>query len=241
MMLKRWASRGLLIFVTPLSALTVILCGCTDRAEVRTANRESHAQSPAVTARPQPLDAALEHFNQNRYRAAISACDAVIAADPQDAQAYLLRGVTYCVCDDIEQGIADVDQALRLNPAYLHADATVAAPDRALAYYQTAVRNLDTTSILKPRYADAFAARGLVYHREGDPAGAIRCSTEAIRLNPQLARAHLCRGRARLMTGDAEAADDDFRRAVKLQPSLAPAVAETRERNRVAAEAAEPS
>ncbi|HPF37109.1 MAG TPA: tetratricopeptide repeat protein [Phycisphaerae bacterium] len=170
---------------------------------------------------------AYDSFNQNRYAQAIYTCDSAIIRNENDAEAYMLRGAAYCVCDEIYNGIESVAAAFRLNPAYQNHDAPV---DRAHEHYLDAVVKLDTTSILKPRYADAFVTRALERQRAGDLDNALQCCDEAIALVGDKARSYSARGNILLEQGAVDRAIADFRQAAALQPSCASTHAATLQR-----------
>lgn len=146
------------------------------------------ADAPTATAFPTtgPLADAYDAFAGNRYRDVIVECDGTIIENPDSAEAHMLRGVAYCVCDEIYNGIESIAEAFRLNPAYQNHGQPV---DRAHDYYIDAVVRLDTTSILKPRYADAFVIRALDRQRADDLDNALQCCDEALALIPAHVRA----------------------------------------------------
>lgn len=164
------------------------------------------------------LAEAYNAYNQNHYWDAIVVCDNVILNNEGNAEAHLLRGICYCARDDIQPGVENFDAALRLNPAYCGDEVP---NDRAFDIYERTIRGLDTTSILKPRYAKAFVVRALDYERNGDSAGSLRCCNEALRMDPSLARAYAVRGNAYLDAGSLDKAFDDYRHAVQIQPAFA--------------------
>ncbi len=80
-------------------------------------------------------------FLQGKSKASIKELDAAIAADPNDAYAYLWRGYVYSEAQDYDRAIADLTKGIRLDPddgdgyrlrgyAYLYQhDLAHAAPD----------------------------------------------------------------------------------------------------------------
>src|SRR5260221_457707 len=119
-------------------------------------------------------------------------------------QAVLLnnRGYVYAALGEYDRAIADLDDAIRLEPDYAkafhkrgRAYAGKGAYDRAIADYGAAIR-------LKPDYAEAYCNRGYAYANKGQYRRAIADFDAAIRLKPGYAFAFKARGIARSNVGD---------------------------------------
>jgi len=108
-------------------------------------------------------DKPVDHFNRgNAYGAkgdhdrAIADYTKAIEINPSYAEAYCLRGATYCVAkSQYEQAISDFNKALEINPRY-----AVAYYLRGLAYaekgeYDKAISDLTETLEINPRNAAA--------------------------------------------------------------------------------------
>lgn len=217
--------------IIPIAALAICLNLACMYTQPALETDKPHTTPASETG---PLEDAYNAYNQNRYYDAIVICDNVTLNDKDNAEACLLRGVAYCVRDDILPGVESIDEAFRLNPGYLN---DTAPRDRALDLYDREIRKLDPTSMLKPRYSKAFTMRAVSHLHDGDAAAAIRCSDEAIRLQPTNARAHAARGDAYLNEGRLETAFDDFRQAVRIKPVMAPTITRSLQRHASAARA----
>lgn len=212
---------------TTLTLLLFLSIACANNnAAMQSESADTHTGFPTDSH----LADAYAAYNQNRYRETIYGCDSAIIANPEDAEAHLLRGVAYCVCDEIYNGIENVAEAFRLNPAYQNHERK---QDRAHDLYMDAVVRLDTTSILKPRYADAFNLRASERMRIDDYGGAIQCTTEAIRLIPDHTKSYMTRADALFAQGKTDAAIGDLRRAAQLKPAYVPMIADTCQRRAI--------
>ena len=67
--------------------------------------------------------------------------------------------------------------------------------------------------------AEEWLEQGIKYESSDNLDEALRCYTEAIRLNPNLAIAHSFRGNIRAQKGDYEGAVEDCREAIRIDPS----------------------
>lgn len=88
--------------------LSVCILSCTDKkAEIR----ETYAK-------------AVSEFYASRYEASIVLLDKVIAAGPDNAEALYYRGSANFNLKNTEQALKDIDEAIRLHPAYAEAHST---------------------------------------------------------------------------------------------------------------------
>jgi tetratricopeptide (TPR) repeat protein len=130
---------------------------------------------------------------------AIEPCTSAIKSgkykDHDLAVLYVNRGILYQDVGDLDRAMADLTEAIRLDPKYAEAyynrgevwlDAREF--DRAIADYSEAIR-------LDPKHAKAYVGRGVTWQRKGDLDRAIADFTEAIRLDPNYAAAYREPGR----------------------------------------------
>jgi tetratricopeptide (TPR) repeat protein len=122
---------------------------------------------------------------------------------------------------DHERAIADVSQAIRLQP-----NNAVAYNWRALVYnniaeWDSAIADSNQTIKLNPHYETAYNNRGLAYYYKGDNDRAIADCSQAIKLDPYFAMAYFNRSLAYLKKGDNDRAIADCSQAVKLDPYFA--------------------
>jgi lipoprotein NlpI len=156
---------------------------------------------------------------------AIEPCTSAIKSgkykDHDLAVLYVSRGIAYQDVGDLDRAMADLTEAIRLDPKYAEAyynrgevwlDAREF--DRAIADYSEAIR-------LDSKHAKAYVGRGVTWQRKGDLDRAITDFTEAIRLDPNYAAAYRNRGGAWYYKGDYDRAIADCTEAIRLDPKHA--------------------
>jgi tetratricopeptide (TPR) repeat protein len=62
-----------------------------------------------------------DFLNQGKYREAVEELSAAVAEKPDFALALNARGFAYYLLKDLKHALADLDEAIRLNPKYLNA------------------------------------------------------------------------------------------------------------------------
>jgi tetratricopeptide (TPR) repeat protein len=155
--------------------------------------------------------------------AAIRACSAVLAQNPNDATALLNRGAEYAVLGQHDRAIADYDKALVLKPFangfYNRGNAYRAKGqnDRALADYDKAIA-------LRPDYTMALFNRGSLHRALGQNDRAIADFDKFIALKPDSADAYTFRANAYRAKGDNERAIADYDKVLALAPNDATAL-----------------
>ena len=128
---------------------------------------------------------------------------------------YTNRAAAYRATGDNDRAIADLNEAIRLDPKLAMAHNNRGAAyneqgdnDRAIADYNEAIR-------IDPKLAMAFSNRGNAYSDKGDNDRAIADYNEAIRLDPERAKAFNHRGYA---YSDKDRAIADYNEAIRLNP-----------------------
>ena len=151
---------------------------------------------------------------------AIAACtreiDAAATPDRQLAPLYLSRGEAYYSRYDIDRALADINQAIRLDPQLAAAyDARGRVyhfhPERALFDFDAAIK-------LDPRFAAAYVDRGAAYRLDGKLDSALGDLDEAIRLDPDNPNAYEVRGAVYRDKGDFGRAIIDYGEAIHDDP-----------------------
>jgi Flp pilus assembly protein TadD len=164
-----------------------------------------------------------ENKNRGNYDQAIADYTDAIQKDPNNAAAYVSRGVAYDYKKDYDRAIADYTQAIRLDPNY-----ALAYYNRGVAYvnkgdYDRAIADYTQAIRLDPNYAEAYNNRGNAYDYKKDYDRAIGDFTQAIRLDPNLAYAYSNRGNAYDDKGEYDRAIADYNQAIRLDPNYAEA------------------
>ena len=135
-------------------------------------------------------------LNDKKYDEAIAELSAAAAADPQNAEAYYLRGSAYYG---------------RYETAYNTDDPNADSEDfyRAATDFTKAIE-------LNHEYAEAYDFRGLTFHGLHQPDHALADYNEAIRLNLNLAQAYYGRGLVYEEQGEKDKAIADYQHFLEL-------------------------
>lgn len=182
-----------------------------------------------------PADpAAAQRFNSEGRRkaqagdnkAAIADYDQAIEKNPNDAAAYINRGVAQHRLGDTGAAIRDYEQALKLDPksAVLYSNLSYAYYDRQ--NYDKALETGNQAVALNGSSAEAHINLANARSKKGDYAGAMQDYTQAITLRPPapiLAGAYNNRGNAQLALNNTRAAIGDYNRAIRLKSDYADA------------------
>ncbi len=137
------------------------------------------------------------------------------------AVAHTLRGRAYIQSRDLERAIADLNEAIRLDPKF-----ALARTNRGWAYiekgeYDQAIADLNEAIRLDPQSFRAHNLRGWAYAEKREYDSAIADLNEAIRRQPTFAPAYNNRGWAYTEKRDYERALADLNEAIRLDPTYA--------------------
>lgn len=151
----------------------------------------------------------------------IPACTEVIAHGPaaRRAEALQNRAVAYEAKGDLDRAIADVTEAIRIDPLHAYRFEERGEIWIKKREFQRAVDDLNQAIRLDPSRAFRFHSRGLAYLGLGDTTRAIADFTEAIRLDP-VKRGFRFHARADALrsAGQYDQAIHDYDEAVALDP-----------------------
>ncbi|WP_414586375.1 tetratricopeptide repeat protein [Scytonema sp. PCC 10023] len=156
----------------------------------------------------------LDEHNQK----AIAELTEVIRSNPEDANAYLERGITHYKSGEQQAAIADLTDAIRIK-----ADDADAYYCRGLAHYiqkdyTSAIEDFTQAIAIDPLFADLYALRGIAYYDSGNLQQAITNCNQAIWLAPVYANAHFIKACCHNDLGQKAVAQKGFRTAVDLWP-----------------------
>ena len=178
-----------------------------------------------VQARAQPVPVAKCTGEENvAWSEQIAGCSAAAAsgiyAGKDLAKILLFRAKAYCMIRDLDNCLADVEEAIRLDPT--NAFAVGARGDVYLVKqdYEHAVADYTEAALLAPDNTLLFIGRGMAYIGAGDTDRAMADFEQAIRLQPGLALGLYWRGIIRRLKGDVEAGEADIAAARKIDPGV---------------------
>ena len=168
-----------------------------------------------------------EALPEQRLTACTSAMEAEDAGGRRLAVLLNSRGWTYRHTADYGRAVADFDEAIRVDPAYV-----VPYLGRGIGYlrlgeYDAALADFTKAITLDRWLALAYVGRGETLLEMSDTAidRAIADFNQAIKINPALPQAFIDRGFAFQRKGALDKAIADYDRAIALDPSLAAAYA----------------
>ena len=127
------------------------------------------------------------------------------------------RGRAHAARGAYDLAVADLDIALRLNPASASAYNFRGLARRGQGLLELAVEDFGRAIALFPRYAEAFRNRGASYYFLGDTTRAIADCTTAIALNAADPEPFARRGVARYQRGQFVQAAEDFTHLESMQ------------------------
>ena len=132
--------------------------------------------------------------------------------------AYVVRGWAWTEIGEYEQALADLDEALRLNPK-----SDMAYNNRGWAWikqqeYDRAIVDLDQALRLNPQLSLAYVNRSNAWFRKGERDKAVVDCDQALRLTPKNADLYVYRSHLRCTGGEYAKAIADCNEALALNP-----------------------
>ncbi len=152
-----------------------------------------------------------------RYPEAIADFGQAIYLQPEKAkEAYYKRGLAHLKQGQNEQALADLQEAIALDPAFLDALYALANAYFKLKSYEQAIASYSQLIAQDASFGNALYRRGRCYFILKEFANAIKDFREAIALNPELADAYYYRGLAHSELQETATATADLQQAVVL-------------------------
>jgi tetratricopeptide (TPR) repeat protein len=207
-----------------------------DRTNPNGATSNTNNPAPTSPAKPSARELIKRSYNLWRacdYDQAISVATEAINSDRGMAEGYLNRGAAYLFKLELEPAVADLNEAIRLQP-----NNALAYRWRAMAYWGLRLQNIDTKAfealgnkdgdavlrlIVNPREAWEYEARGYANYLAEKYDLAISDLDQAIRLDPQYFPAYTIRGAARNFKShnwSNDAGIKDMSEAIRLNPKF---------------------
>lgn len=112
-------------------------------------------------------------FQAGRYTDAVSACTKAIEQNPNDAQAYKVRGDAHAALGRYRQALRDYTKAIELQPEDAQAYEQRGNVQASLGNYEQSKKDLDKAEELKPKMASAHLLKGIEYEKLGEWEAAI--------------------------------------------------------------------
>jgi tetratricopeptide (TPR) repeat protein len=169
------------------------------------------------------LSAAIELHRAGRLAEAAAGYEAVLAREPDDAEALHLLGVVRHQQGKHDDAVEKIGRAVALRPNVARYHANLAEAFRAMSRFDRAVGCCRTAIRLAPDYPEAHGNLGLALRGLGDDEAAEAAFRRAIELRPAFAAALNNLGTLLRERGRSDEALDAFRRAVDAEPNYPPA------------------
>jgi tetratricopeptide (TPR) repeat protein len=160
------------------------------------------------------------HFGAGDFGRALADFNAVLAIDPSNVAAYAFRGLTYSEMGDPQQGLKDVNMAIKLAPKYAYSYGNLGAIYNKLHQHDKAVeafsKQIEASSSGTPQ---AYSGRGFSYLNLDDRDSALTDFNKALTLNPTYGIALGYRGRIYVERGQYDLALKDLDEARRQFPN----------------------
>jgi tetratricopeptide (TPR) repeat protein len=151
----------------------------------------------------------------------IASLTETIKNNPNDPQAYNMRGSVLAQAGKSEEALVDFNKAISLDPNYGQAFANRGQIYRKTKRLDQAMSDYERALALDPNYAPAWLGRGMVYKARNQPLEALEDFNKAISLRPDNAEAYYNRGLLYQSEKQHQFAIDDFTAASGLMPQQA--------------------
>ena len=76
-----------------------------------------------------------------KYKEAINDCDQIIKENPENFNAYYIRGHAYDLSNNLDKGIENFNQVLRLNPNHINAAYALGSCENKKGNFVQAIEN----------------------------------------------------------------------------------------------------
>jgi len=157
-------------------------------------------------------------FQLQQLDEALLRVEQAIAADPQDADTYNLKGIILGAVKRPEEAAAALRQAIALNPRFADAQNNLGLILKTLGHDQEAVAALEAATALAPRLSQPHKHLGDLWLKQERHAEALASYERAIALDPNFEDAVNARGAVLFALRRFDAAAASFARVIELNP-----------------------
>jgi tetratricopeptide (TPR) repeat protein len=161
-------------------------------------------------------------LSKGEYDGAITALDAAIHDDAENAVSYVNRGFAWAMKGDLDKAIADFDEAIRLDPKADAAYSNRGNAWRVKGELDKALADVDMAIRLQPNHGTYYNNRGSIWLAMGNVDRAIADCNDAMRLDAKKNHVHYYnRGLAWRSKWELDNAIADYTEALRLEPRSA--------------------
>ncbi|HEV7225680.1 MAG TPA: tetratricopeptide repeat protein [Pirellulales bacterium] len=191
-----------------------------DVVEIQAAQTSAADEALGRAAPLWRLGRAMKRSRAGQYEAAFKDVNACLKLNPQQPDAWSIRGRIWLEKKQFFRAIHDLSRAIDLDPRTGDAYQLRAYGREQIGDLRRALEDAGKAIEFGPQ-AFSFSCRATIRRRLGDHAGALADLNKAIELAPNDAYYHELRGDAHHRLGDFDAAIADCNRALELDPNMA--------------------
>jgi tetratricopeptide (TPR) repeat protein len=169
-----------------------------------------------------PINTFVRLAAKNQVDVGVSA-PPVRVATTLKAEDFFVKGVNKSRNGDYKGAVAELNQAISLNPQYVEALGERGGARYSVKDYQGAIQDFTQAIKINPNFAEAYIGRGASHFELKNYQEAVQDLTQAIKINPNFSEAYIIRGGARLYQQDYQGVVQDFTQAIKMNPNSAEA------------------
>jgi len=175
-------------------------------------------QTPDVLRAQELVKECKDLYDQKRYPEVSEASEQATKLDPNNAEAWLFKGLSMCTYDKYEEAIPFYDRVIQLDPKHYVAIWNKANCLNKLNRYKEALPLLEKALQLDPIYAEAWFDKGNALNALGMKEEAIAAYDQAIRLNPGYSNAYNNKGIVLYILHRNKEAIAAYDQAIRLNP-----------------------
>ena len=157
-------------------------------------------------------------FQRGYFEQAAASFRQVIAAKPNEPEAYYNLGTLYLRKNDLAQARHYLEQSVKLRPAYPEAWNNLGMIAAQQGQAGDAIRNFKESLAHRPDYATALLNLGNVYRRQGNFTESEKLLKRAVEIEPENAEVHYNLGMLYARQEQLSLASEYLQRAVTLRP-----------------------
>jgi tetratricopeptide (TPR) repeat protein len=181
-----------------------------------------HIDTPAVDFYKQ-YDLAADLSNKGDYAAAIPEWQKVLTMEPDDVRSHFVYGETLLRVNRLDDGIAELRVATRLNPEFAEAHNNLGVALGRAGRHDESLQEFHQALRINPGYAEAHNNLGLALLEQGRNEDAENEFRSSLRIDPKQTDVSINLGDAFIAEGKSDQATAEFRGLIATDPQNAAA------------------